>query len=102
MSGRTKTQMKSTKQRAELGRKLAEAVLNQAGDGLDRTDYILGLAREIIPAEDTEGDSIMAKSEKIKIADEEARQIERRHPNVWDYKNRCWRNPCCRMNLARM
>jgi hypothetical protein len=41
--------MKTTKERAELGRKLAEAVLNQAADGLDRTDYILGLAREIIP-----------------------------------------------------
>ncbi len=33
---------------APLGPKLAEAVLNQAGDGLDRTDLILDLARQIM------------------------------------------------------
>jgi hypothetical protein len=43
----------------------------------------------------------MPRPKKIKVTDGETRHIERRHPNVWDYKNRRWHNPCSRMNLNR-
>ena len=40
--------LQSVPEKMEIGKALANAVLDQAADGLDRTDYILGLASTLL------------------------------------------------------